>query len=29
LYLAGTESEVQAAAKIVVETLKSVEGREG
>ena len=28
LYLAGTESEVQAAAKIVVETLKSVTGRE-
>lgn len=28
LYLAGTESEIQAAAKRVVETLKSLKGRE-
>jgi cell division protein ZapA (FtsZ GTPase activity inhibitor) len=27
IYLAGTESEIQAAAKKVIETLNNVEGR--
>lgn len=29
IYMAGTEAEIQAAAKIVVETLKNLKGRKG